>query len=52
MQQPYPGRLSNIPLDPMSTRYPGSYPDQMNQLNRQMNTMSVTKAGYNKIWVS
>ncbi|XP_046813506.1 protein transport protein Sec24A [Vespa crabro] len=50
VQPPYPGQLSNIPLDPMSVRYPGSYPDQMNQLNRQMNTMSVTQAGYNKIW--
>ncbi|XP_015191713.1 PREDICTED: protein transport protein Sec24A isoform X2 [Polistes dominula] len=49
-QPPYPGQLSNISLDPMSARYPGSYPDQMNQLNRQMNTMSVTQAGYNKIW--
>ncbi|XP_043672934.1 protein transport protein Sec24A isoform X2 [Vespula pensylvanica] len=49
-QSPYSGQLSNIPLDPMSIRYPGSYPDHMNQLNRQMNTMSVTQAGYNKIW--
>ncbi|KAI4490569.1 hypothetical protein M0804_003513 [Polistes exclamans] len=49
-QPPYPGQLSNVPLDPMSARYPGSYPEQMNQLNRQMNTMSVTHAGYNKIW--
>lgn len=36
----------------MNKRYPESYPEQMNQLNNQMNMMSVTQAGYNKLWVS
>ncbi|XP_066587390.1 protein transport protein Sec24A [Prorops nasuta] len=47
----YPGQMSNIPLNnSMLKRYPGSYPDQMNQLNNQMSGMTVTQAGFNKLW--
>lgn len=49
-QPSHPGQLSNIPLDSMPRRYPTSYPDQMNQLNRQMNTMAVSQTGFNKLW--
>ncbi|XP_076652844.1 protein transport protein Sec24AB [Halictus rubicundus] len=40
----------NKQLDPMNKHYQQQYPDQMNQLNNQMNMMTVTQAGYNKLW--
>lgn len=40
----------NKQLDPMTKYYQQQYPDQMNQLNNQMNMMNVTQAGYNKLW--
>lgn len=42
----------NMPPDSLNKRYPESYPDQINHLNNQMNMMSVTQLGYNKLWVS
>ncbi|XP_076619720.1 protein transport protein Sec24AB isoform X1 [Colletes latitarsis] len=50
MYQSQPPNPMNIPQDSMNKHYPESYPDQMNQLNSQMNMMSVTQAGYNKLW--
>ncbi|XP_076684300.1 protein transport protein Sec24AB isoform X1 [Andrena cerasifolii] len=44
-----PNSLGMTP-DSMNKRYPESYPDQMNQLDNQMNMMSVTQGGYNKLW--
>lgn len=41
----------SMSYDSMNKRYSESYPDQMNQLNSQMNMMSVAQLGYNKIWV-
>ncbi|XP_017877677.1 protein transport protein Sec24B [Ceratina calcarata] len=52
-QRMYPGQPPNpmnMPPDSMSKRYPESYPDQINQLNNQMNTMNVSQYGYNKLW--
>ncbi|OAD61626.1 Protein transport protein Sec24B, partial [Eufriesea mexicana] len=46
-QPPNPMSMS---YDSMNKRYSESYPDQMNQLNNQMNMMSVAQLGYNKIW--
>ncbi|XP_031841096.1 protein transport protein Sec24AB isoform X2 [Nomia melanderi] len=56
----YPGQQRTYPIqppnpmnmqpDPLNKRYPEPYPDQMNQLNSQMNMMSVSQAGYNKLW--
>lgn len=51
----YPGQQPNsmnMPPDSLNKRYPESYPDQINHLNNQMNMMSVTQLGYNKLWVS
>ncbi|KOC69209.1 Protein transport protein Sec24B [Habropoda laboriosa] len=45
-----PPNPMNMPPDSMNKRYPDSYPDQMNQLNNQMNMMSVAQLGYNKLW--
>ncbi|XP_053995465.1 protein transport protein Sec24B [Hylaeus anthracinus] len=50
MYQSQPPNPMNIPPDSMNKRYPESYPDQMNQLNNQMNLMSVAQSGYNKLW--
>ncbi|XP_033231319.1 protein transport protein Sec24A [Belonocnema kinseyi] len=47
---PYPGQMSNVPLDNMNKRYPTAYPDQMNQVNNQMSGLNVTQAGFNKLW--
>lgn len=48
--QPPPNMMNMPPPDSLNKRYPESYPDQMNQLNSQMNMMSVTQSGYNKLW--
>ena len=41
-----------MPPDSMNKRYSESYSDQMNHINNQMNMMSTTQLGYNKLWVS
>ncbi|XP_046466052.1 protein transport protein Sec24A isoform X1 [Neodiprion pinetum] len=50
MQPHNAGQMSNIPLDNMAKRYPGSYPDQMNQLNSQMGGLNVAHSGFNQLW--
>ncbi|XP_034933774.1 protein transport protein Sec24A [Chelonus insularis] len=47
---PFMGQMSNVPLDNMPRRYPGHYPNDMNQLNTQMGNLSVTKSGFNDLW--
>lgn len=42
----------SMPPDSMNKRYSESYSDQMNHINNQMNMMSTTQLGYNKLWVS
>lgn len=40
----------SMPPDSMNKRYSESYSDQMNHINNQMNMMSTTQLGYNKLW--
>ncbi|KAK0089439.1 hypothetical protein PV325_007392 [Microctonus aethiopoides] len=49
-RMPYFGQMTNIPLDNMPKRYPGSYPTDMNQLNTQMGSLNVTQSGFNELW--
>ncbi|XP_028050482.2 protein transport protein Sec24A isoform X2 [Monomorium pharaonis] len=46
----YSGPMTNVPLDSSNRRYPNVYPDQLNQLNNQMDNLNVAQVGYNKIW--
>ncbi|XP_012285057.1 protein transport protein Sec24A [Orussus abietinus] len=46
----YTDQMSNVPLDSTARRYPGTYPDHMNQLSGQISNMNVTQAGFDKLW--